>query len=77
MVELGKAGGKLAGAGAGGGNDDEGSGCLDIRIGAVAFVGNDGGNVGRVAFGEGVEVGFNFVIFEFAGEIFGFFLTVE
>ena len=77
MVELREAGGEFAGAGAGGGNDDEGSGCLDIRIGAVAFVGNDGSDIGGVAFGEGVEVGFDFVIFEFAGEIFGFFLAFE
>ncbi len=77
MVELRETGGEFAGARAGSRNDDEGSGCLDIRIGAVAFVGNDGGDIGGVAFGEGVKVGFDFVIFELAGEIFGFFLTVE
>ena len=77
VIKLREAGGEFAGAGAGGRNDDERSGRLDVRIGAIAFVGNDGGDIGGVAFGESVKVGFDFVIFELAGEIFGFFLAVE
>lgn len=77
MVELGKAGGEFAGAGTGGRNDDEGSCGLDVWIGAVAFVGDNGGDVGGVAFGEGVEIGVDLVILQLAGEIFGFFLAFE
>ncbi len=62
VIELGKAGGEFAGAGTRGGNDDEGSCGLDVGIGAVAFVGDNGGDVGGVAFSEGVEVGIDFVI---------------
>ena len=76
MVELGEAGGEFAGAGAGGGNDDERPGGFDVRIGTVAFVGNNSGNIGGVAFGEGVEVGFDFVIFELLGKICGFLLAI-
>ena len=58
-------------------DDDKWFGGLDVGIGAVAFVGNNRINIGRITFGERVKIGFDFVVFEFVGEIFGFFLTIE
>ena len=77
MVQLGETGGEFAGTGAGSRNHNEGSGCFDVGVSTVAFIGNDGGNICRITFSKGVEVGFDFVIFELAGEIFGFFLAAE
>ena len=77
MIELRKAGGEFARARTGCGNDNKRTGGFDVRIGAVTFVGNNGGYVGGIAFGEGMEVSFDFVILELAGEIFGFFLAVK
>ena len=42
MIELGEGSGEFAGAWAGSGDDDERFGGFDIRVGAVAFVGDDG-----------------------------------
>ena len=63
MVKLGKAGGEFAGARAGSGNDDERTSGFNVGIGAVTFVGNDGSDIGRIAFGESMEIGFDFIVF--------------
>lgn len=62
MVELRKAGGEFAGARAWGRNDYKGSCGLDVWVGTVAFVGYDCVDIGWVAFGESMEVGFYVVI---------------
>ena len=56
MIELGQAGGQLAAAGPGPGDDDEGVLGLDVVIRAVAFVADDDVDVGRIALGEAVGV---------------------
>ncbi len=46
MIQLGKAGGELAAAGAGGGNDDQWAGGLNVGVGTVAGIADDGIYVG-------------------------------
>ena len=59
VVELGQAGCHLAGARAGGGDDDQVVGGLDVFICAVAFVRDDARNVVRVAGDREVAVNGN------------------
>lgn len=76
VVELREAGGKFAGVGAGGGDDDEGFAGFNVGLGAVTFVATDGVDVGGVAFCEGVAVGSDAAAFEAVFEFEGVGLVV-
>ena len=56
VVELGEAGGHLAAAGAGSGDNDQLAGGLDVFVSAEAFVADDVGDVGGVALNRVVAV---------------------
>ena len=77
VVELRERRGELAGARTGGGNDHERLGGLDIGVGAVALVGHNGVDIGGVAFGKGMKIWLDMVVFELLSEILGFLLTIE
>ena len=77
MVELRQRSSELAGAWTGSRDDDERFGGFDIGVGTIACIGNNSVNISGVAFGERMEINFDFVIFEFVGKIFGFFLTIK
>ena len=56
VVELGEAGGHLAAAGAGSGDNDQLAGGLDVFVSAEAFIADDVGDVGGVALNRVVAV---------------------
>ena len=75
VVELGETSSEFARSGARSGNDDDGFFGFDEGVFAVAFFADDGFDVGWVTFGRGVDVGGDFVIFEFFDEFLDFFLA--
>ena len=77
MIKLRKGSSKLAGAWARSRHHHQFFCGFNIWIGAVAFVGNNRINVGRIAFCESVEVWFDAVVFKFFSKIFSLFLTIK
>ena len=64
VIELAEAGGKFAAAGTGRRRDDEGTGGLDVRIGAIALVRDDGVDLVRIALGGTVQIDLDAAIFQ-------------
>ena len=65
VVQLRQAGSQLAAAGSGSGDHNDGLGGLDVFVGAVAFVADDGVDLGRVTLGETVGVHLDAAAFQF------------
>ncbi len=56
MVDLRKTGGQLTAIGSGARNDDDGFGCMDIFIGAIPLIADNGVHVCRISFGKWMGV---------------------